>query len=71
MLARYRFYNFDILRYLTASLARIDLLKEVFREYRLINKNTSKRHFNFLKFYNIVYLIETIQLLNLIDNYIT
>ena len=71
LLAGYRSYNDKILRYINIALARIDLLKEVFWIYRPLDTITDKDYFNFLKFYNISYLRETIRFLNLLDKYIT
>ena len=38
ILTRYRFYNNKILRYINAILTRIDLLKKIFRAYKLKDK---------------------------------
>ena len=67
---KYRFYNDKTLRYINIALARIDLLKEVFRVYRSLDITIDKSYFNFLKFYNINYLRKTIRFLNLLDRYI-
>ncbi|KAF6227509.1 hypothetical protein HO173_012249 [Letharia columbiana] len=61
ILARYRSHDDDTIRYLLAALARIDLLKEVFRAYRPLDKTTGKGHFNFPKFHSISHLPEMIQ----------
>ena len=60
ILARYRSYDSETLRYIAASLAHIDILKEVFREYRLRAKTIDKGYFNFPKFHNISHLVEII-----------
>ena len=62
ILARYRSHNGDTIRYLLAALARIDLLKEVFRAYRPLDKTTGKGYFNFPKFHSISHLPEMIRL---------
>ena len=69
LLARYRFYNDKILRYINIALARIDLLKEVFRVYRSLDITIDKGYFNFLKFYSISHLRKTIRSINLLDKY--
>ena len=66
----YRFYNNKTLRYIDIILARIDLLKKVFRIYRPLNIIINKGYFNFLKFYSINYLRKTIRSLNLLNKYI-
>ena len=66
----YRFYNDKTLRYIDIILARIDLLKEVFRVYRSLDIIINKSYFNFLKFYSINYLRKTIRFLSLLDKYI-
>ena len=71
ILARYRSYNNNTIRYLLTALARINLLKEVFRAYRPLNKTTDKGHFNFPKFHSISHLPEIIRLFDLPDKLIT
>lgn len=60
ILTKYRSYNNNTIQYLLAILVRINLLKEVFRVYKFLNKIINKGYFNFLKFYNISHLIEMI-----------
>ena len=50
---------------------RIDLLKEVFRKYRLVNRDTDKGHLNFTKQYAISYYINTNIAYELLDRYST
>ncbi len=71
MLAKYRSYDDDTLRYISAALKRIDLLKEVFRRYRPKDTITSKGHFNYPKFHSLLYLLEKIRALGPIDGYST
>ena len=61
ILARYRSHDDDTIRYLLAALARIDLLKEVFRPHRPLDKATGKGHFNFPKFHSISHIPEMIR----------
>ena len=71
MLAKYRSYDDNTLRYISATLKRIDLLKEVFRRYRPKDTITSKGYFNYPKFYSLLYLLEKIRTLGPIDRYST
>ena len=70
ILARYRFHDKEIIRYIFATLIRIDLMKNVFQAFRFLNKITNKDYFNFLKFYNINYLFKIIRLFDLLNEYI-
>jgi len=71
ILARYRSYNKETLRYITEVIYRMDLLKEVFRKYRPVNRDTDKGHLNFTKWYAISYYINTIIAYGLLDRYST
>ena len=50
---------------------RINILKNVFREHRPLNKKTKKRHFNIFKFHMMSHFRKNIKLYNVIDNFNT
>ena len=71
MLARYRSHDEATLEYMNAALERIDLLKEVFRKYRPVNKKTGEQTFNFPKFHSISHYIDMIRYYGPPDGYST
>ena len=56
---------------MNAALERIDLLKEVFRKYRPVNKKTGEQTFNFPKFHSISHYINIIRYYGPPDRYST
>ena len=64
-------YDDLTLSYLKNALFRINILKDVFREHRFLNKKTKKKHFNIFKFYMMSHFREDIKFYNIIDNFNT
>ena len=70
-LTRYFIHDDLTLNYLKNALFWINILKDVFREHRLLNKKTKKKYFNIFKFHMILHFKKDIKLYNIIDNFNT
>lgn len=61
MMAQYRTHDAETLRYMDHALYRMDKLKEIFRGFRPVDKDTNQGHFNFPKFHVITHYPEFIR----------
>ena len=71
LLTQYLIHDDLTLNYLKNALFQINILKNVFREHKFLNKKTKKKHFNIIKFHMISHFRESIKLYNIIDNFNT
>ena len=51
MLAKYRSHDEQIVKYIKATLYKIDLFKKIFRNNRFENKTKNQNYFNFFKWH--------------------
>jgi hypothetical protein len=71
LITQYKTYNNKTLCYINHILYRIDRMKITFRTLCSIDKLTDKSHFNFSKFYIIIYYTLFIQDFETADNFDT
>jgi len=69
LLAEYKLYNKDMIKYFKVVLYRMDKTKEVFLLYRLNNKNPP--NFNIPKLYTISYYLKIIYIFSILIGTIT
>ena len=71
MLARYRSHDEESLRYLSAAEYRMNLLKEVLRKYRPLDRETNEGHLNFAKWHAMSHCASTVRAYEALDGYST
>ena len=71
LLIQYSTHDDLTLNYLKNALFRINILKDVFREHKPLNKETKKKHFNILKFHMMSHFRKDIKLYDVINNFNT
>jgi hypothetical protein len=71
LLAQYKTHDDETLEYLDHAIYRIDRIKAVFKQFRVVDKATDEGHFNFLKFHVMTHYASGIWEYGAADNFDT